>query len=369
MHKASRLRSLTATLLLVAVFLVSDSLVAGTIRITSWNLQWFPNGHPKETSSEQQAKSVNAVADVLRTLNPDIILLQEVRDYEICARLADTIQPNTYQVAISSAFKEGLGIGKQQVAILSKQPAQAAWSESWRSMENVDPPRGFAFSWFKIAGADIGVYSLHLKSNLIMVRNKALEGANNIRKREVAARQLIAHMRDVIAVAMPNVRSIIVGGDFNTDAEEFPYEQTIPTLMTAGFVSCFEKLPLNQRITHPWSRRYPDATFDYIFARNASFGSVKIISSAASDHLPVTCDVEIPSTTLATVLDSPKEITITRPVTIQIPYGNTVLPTGSRLHVMSRSKDSVVVQYMNGTYSVPIGSTDLREQVKSDERR
>jgi hypothetical protein len=31
----------------------------------------------------------------------------------------------------------------------------------------IDPPRGFAFAWFKIGNADIGVYSLHLKSNLV----------------------------------------------------------------------------------------------------------------------------------------------------------------------------------------------------------
>jgi len=47
-------------------------------------------------------------------LNPDIILLQEVRDYEACARLGEAIAPETYHVAICSAFKEpfqsGLGM-------------------------------------------------------------------------------------------------------------------------------------------------------------------------------------------------------------------------------------------------------------------
>ena len=30
------------------------------------------------------------------------------------------------------------------------------------------PPRGFAFAWFKIGKEDVGVYSVHLKSNLII---------------------------------------------------------------------------------------------------------------------------------------------------------------------------------------------------------
>jgi hypothetical protein len=48
---------------------------------------------------------------------------------EKCQRLASAIQPNTYKVAICSAFKQGRGIGKQQVAILAKEDAQAAWAE------------------------------------------------------------------------------------------------------------------------------------------------------------------------------------------------------------------------------------------------
>jgi len=37
-------------------------------------------------------------------------------------------------------------------------------------MEGIDPPRGFAFAWFKIGNANIGVYSVHLKSNLISAK-------------------------------------------------------------------------------------------------------------------------------------------------------------------------------------------------------
>jgi hypothetical protein len=50
------------------------------------------------------------------------------------------------------------------------------------------PPtgRGFAFAWFKTGNKNIGVYSLHVKSNLIMHCNEEVETAKNIRKREVA---------------------------------------------------------------------------------------------------------------------------------------------------------------------------------------
>jgi endonuclease/exonuclease/phosphatase family protein len=162
------------------------------IRITTWNLEWFPNGSAREATQEKQAERIKAAADVLKDLNPDILLLQEVRDYDACNRLGEAIQPGAYTVVICSAFKGG----KQEEAILAKIPAQAAWSESWKSMEGIDPPRGFAFAWFKIGNANIGVYSVHLKSNLVTHGDPVTETAKNIRKREIAIDQLMTHVRD-----------------------------------------------------------------------------------------------------------------------------------------------------------------------------
>ena len=65
-----------------------------SIRITTWNLEWFPNGSAHEATPEKQAQRIQAAADVLKQLNPDILLLQEVRDYDACNRLAEAIQPN-----------------------------------------------------------------------------------------------------------------------------------------------------------------------------------------------------------------------------------------------------------------------------------
>jgi endonuclease/exonuclease/phosphatase family metal-dependent hydrolase len=237
---------------------------AGPIRITTWNLQWFPNGSPHEKSARAQAKCIGQAAQVIRDINPDILLLQEVKDYDACQRLADAIKPGSYKVAICSAFKQGRGIGRQQVAILAKENAQAAWAESWVSVEKIDPPRGFAFAWFKIGGTDIGVYSVHLKSNLILSGDKDAEMATDIRKREIAARQLISHINGTVAKAMPMITSFVVGGDLNTnqDQNQFVAEKTQSTLIDAGFHSAFESVPQILRITHPGEGKYPDAKFN-----------------------------------------------------------------------------------------------------------
>jgi hypothetical protein len=78
---------------------VGQSTEPTTIRITTWNLEWFPSGSAKEASAEQQNQRIKEAADVLRPINPDIVLLQEVRDYDACARLGEAISPGIYHVA------------------------------------------------------------------------------------------------------------------------------------------------------------------------------------------------------------------------------------------------------------------------------
>src|SRR5258707_13437507 len=212
-------RTFTAAFLALSITGYSG---AQTVRCTTWNLEWFPNGSAHEASAEQQNQRIKEAADVLRPINPDILLLQEVRDYEVCARLGEAIAPGIYHVAICSAFKEPFqsGLGKQQVAILSKYQAQAAWSEPWKSMNGVDPPRGFAFAWFKIGNEDVGVYSVQFKSNLITRGDREVETAKNIRKREVAVAQLLTHIHDVVGATIPTIKSVVIGGDFNANHDQ-----------------------------------------------------------------------------------------------------------------------------------------------------
>ena len=73
----------------------------------------------------------------------------------------------------------------------------------------------------------------------------------------------------------------------------FAAEKTLDTLSDAAYGSAFEGIPLTQRITHPGSHGFPDATFDYLFGKNVRIGKPVITQTNVSDHLPVTCDVVI----------------------------------------------------------------------------
>jgi hypothetical protein len=78
-----------ALIAVLAFFVVGSALgqSPAKIRITTWNLEWFPNGSPHDATPEIQAQRIEAAADVLKKLDPDILLLQEMRDYDACVRL------------------------------------------------------------------------------------------------------------------------------------------------------------------------------------------------------------------------------------------------------------------------------------------
>ena len=57
---------------------------------------------------------------------------------------------------------------------------------------------------------------------------------------------------------------------------------------------------------------------------------------------------------------TPEFVVITKPATIQIPYGQTTLQPGTKLQFVSRDDKSVTVVYMGEKYAIPVSSTDLQ---------
>ena len=106
---------------------------------------------------------------------------------------------------------------------------------------------------------DVGVYSVHLKSNLITRGDKEAEAAKNIQKHEVAIAQLLTHIHDVIGTTMPTIKRVVIGGDFNTNHGQamFVAERTLAFLADAGYQNGFEAFSLSQRVNSPRHSRVP----------------------------------------------------------------------------------------------------------------
>src|SRR5664280_3745833 len=220
---------LTLILVVFAVSLLfADPLLAKTLTVVEWNLEWFPGRSPN-SAPEAQRKHMEAAQKVLKQINPDIFMAEEIGDWDSFTKLTSVVPK--LQVHTVSAFKYGSSIARQQEAIASRLPANSTWSETWKKTE-ANPPRGMAFAALTLPnGKLLFVYCVHLKAN-------GGDAAPNLAKREDSAKQIVAHVADLEKIYRSyKVLGTIIGGDFNTnqDSPEWIDEETIPTLKKAGF--------------------------------------------------------------------------------------------------------------------------------------
>src|SRR6266705_6620632 len=120
-------RALIALVLLI-LFLPGHA-SAETLRVTTWNLQ--------EARGSAVTNAIGAAATALKEIDPDVILLQQVRDWPMCLQLVQALKPAVYNVLVCSRFNQpaSAAAGNVQAAILSKRKAYFSWSEAWRTQD------------------------------------------------------------------------------------------------------------------------------------------------------------------------------------------------------------------------------------------
>lgn len=266
--------------LILLTFLGASAHCTEVVRVVTWNLEWFPGRKPAATQAERD-EHFKEVSMVLPQLRADVIVLQEVRNEAAAEQLAKELPG--FKVHVTSRFQDGFSgtPGEQQITILSKFPADAAWAEAWkRGWANA--PRGYVYARLQVSGKPLNVYGLHLKSNLG-------DPVKNTAKREDAAEQLLAHVKTQVKPG----EAALVCGDFNTSYDQVSLvgDSTLRKFEQAGFFWTFEGIPHKDRITIAGAGRYPDACFDHIFTRELGRPVAQVLNIAGSDHRPVVVDI------------------------------------------------------------------------------
>ncbi|HEY8899281.1 MAG TPA: endonuclease/exonuclease/phosphatase family protein [Chthoniobacterales bacterium] len=259
--------------------LLAANLPAAPLTVVTWNTKWLPGGRPNATERAKAAQMKKAQA-IVKALNPDVLLLQEVADWKAAEELCSVVPG--LKVHTVSAFTTR----PQNLVVASKLPADSAWYSEWKPTLGPDlPPRGYAFAALQLPGGRLLLaYSVHFKSNLGGIDA-------NVAPREEAARQLIAHIREMTALYGPRGGTgVVVGGDFNSDPDDSRYakDHTIPMLRASALEWAFKNLPHGKRITIPAAHEFPDGTFDHILYSGLKLLKVSVADgTASSDHNPV----------------------------------------------------------------------------------
>jgi endonuclease/exonuclease/phosphatase family metal-dependent hydrolase len=266
-------------ILLACGLAATASLAAAPLTVVTWNTRWLPGGHPN-ASEREKAEQMRREQAIVKALNPDILLLQEVADWKAAAELCSVVPGLTVRTVSNFSTRP------QNLVIASRLPVDSSWYAEWKPTLGPDlPPRGYAFAAIRLPdGTFLLTYSVHLKSNLGGIEP-------NIPIREEAVKQLLVHAKDMTALYAPRGKTaLIIGGDFNSDSDDPRYgnDHSVGLLRDAGLTWVFRDVPRTQRITIPASREFPDGTFDQMFFRGLKLQGVKVGNAAgSSDHNPV----------------------------------------------------------------------------------
>jgi hypothetical protein len=136
--------------------------MAEPVRVTTWSFS-------TQAGSEAIAGQVGTAAAALSRLDPEIILLQGVKDWGMCRQLAEALNPDAYNVIGCSAFTGPAGPAPYvpQVAIISKYKAYFFWTEAWSAPAQSAMPGGFAFAAVQAGNRRLGLFSVQLDPRLL----------------------------------------------------------------------------------------------------------------------------------------------------------------------------------------------------------
>jgi len=255
-------------------------------KIVAWNLEWYPGKYPRATPEEAAAHAA-VVKQALKEIDPDVLLIQEMRDWSAFADLVAVVPG--LEVRVLSQFKNEEGeITRQQVGIASKVPLNSAWFENWKPVPPL-PTRGFSFAALEdqASGKLIFVYSVHLKSN----RGKTKADAElNEGMRNESVRQLLAHIEETKkAYGKDRVLGTVIGGDMNTNQDGKFGDKVVANLVKAGFWNSWALTPAKERLTWRGDDRFEAITFDYLFTSGLGKPRAQLLDPPAetSDHRPL----------------------------------------------------------------------------------
>jgi endonuclease/exonuclease/phosphatase family metal-dependent hydrolase len=236
------------------------------LKVITWNIE--------------RGQAYSSILAVLRELDADILLLQEVDRFcrrsgfrDVARDLADALDMNWVSGGEFQEIGEARG-GEPAItgqAILSRFPIDGAEvlrftsQDKWRwSINPVQPRRGGRIA-LKARSGGILLYNAHIES-----------GDNDALKRRQIADILADQSRSVIGQT-----PVLIGGDFNNGP--ILRSPMLGSLTAAAFVDALGES--KERPSTSSGGRHP---IDWIFVRNLSSSGGRVGNAlAASDHSPV----------------------------------------------------------------------------------
>ena len=241
--------------IILVCFGVPSAAQARDITVASWNVQNLFDTH-KDTdepgepvlTDKQLHIKLTKLAEVIRTLQADIVGLVEVENRNLLRKLCTEYLPEDrydYFMLIEETDRRGI-----DVAMISKLPFTAF------SFAIPGHTRGILACRFTYDGDPFYVLVNHWKSHI--------DGGGEIRM--ACAQRTVELTRDVLPRYEGHAVPMLIVGDLN-DSDD---AESVLTLEQAGLTNMLKELPQSKRWTMPWwnarDKKVEYDAFDHVFA-------------------------------------------------------------------------------------------------------
>jgi hypothetical protein len=154
----------------IGFVLATSSVYADIVRVCTWDAAAAPDTVRPVTISNRIQQAANS----LKQIKPDVIVLHNVTDWQMCSQFAQALKPIDYNVVVCSSFRdpETGSPSQRQTAILSNRKGYFTWSEPWRTRGSA-LPGGFAFAAIQTEKQRLGVFAVQASDKLASVTGGA----------------------------------------------------------------------------------------------------------------------------------------------------------------------------------------------------
>ena len=300
--------------LLFALVVIALPAVAQPFRIATWQVSDVPI--PRQTNAAAapivEPPRIAEIAAALSAVDADAIILYGIIDSQALKRIAESIKPKKYSVAVHSVFRQNGNRGPvvgQPFGILAKRDKMSSKNIEWADTGRIDMPGGFTFASLRHGNGVVCVYVANLPGSLTNGVS-AVDGPYFARKRNYAAEFLAFHSTWVTTTYTNQPFATYLAGDFNLPSKKPVKDDCAPILEKAGFRPVPVGNAQDKSTFAITNGPLVSRVFDPVFTRGIDFVATRQVPGpTATDHPMVICEVTLKPAGSASVVPPARKST------------------------------------------------------------
>lgn len=268
---------------------------AQQFRIATWQVTDVVMQKLTNAAPAVEPPRIAEIANTLSSADADAIILYGITDSQALRRIAESMRPRKYSVAIHSLFRQGNNRGPvvgQPFGILARRDKMAAKNIEWNNTGRIDMPGGFTFATLHHGNGAVCVYVANMPGSLTNGVGAA-DGNYFSRKRNYAA-EFLSHHATWLATTYTNQPfATYLTGDINLVSKKPVKDDCAPLLEKAGFRPVPVGVAQDKSTLAITNGPLVSRVFDPVFTRNVDFMATRQVAVPAPDQPLVICEITL----------------------------------------------------------------------------